>query len=122
VFGVAMVLERLLDTAARQDGGRTLQGRASVTRPLAIDRPALNAKAQFVLEVIAGVSPSAAIRGPQIIERAEASLTHEDLEKSELTGRIIPKLKDNYGVETTEAGYRIRPSDRDWVLRFLDMA
>jgi hypothetical protein len=75
-------------------------------------RPALNPTEQAIYEMLLALPPSAALRGGKILDRLVVVNPMLSTEQSTLTSRIIPKLRDHYGLESTEAGYRIKPSMR----------
>jgi hypothetical protein len=76
------------------------------------ERPALNAAEQAIYDMLAALPPSAAMKGPELLNRLLETNPMLRTEQSTLTSRYIPKLRDHYGVESTAAGYRIKPSMR----------
>ena len=82
------------------------------------DSPALNHKAIAVLHILMDLAAAEALKTSDILDKA-AKVGMEELEKSDLTGRIMPALRKHYGVESTPVGYRIRPNQRDRVRRLL---
>lgn len=75
-------------------------------------RPPLNDVEQAIYEMLLELPESAALRGKAILDRLLKKNRMLRTEQSTLTSRIIPKLKEYYNVESTEAGYRIRPDER----------